>query len=143
MFLGEYRHNLDHKGRVSVPKKFRGELAQGAVLTKGLDGCLFLYSKESWQSLSERIGNLPITARDARAFARYVFAGAVDVKFDRLGRITTPDYLREYAKLGKEVVLIGVLERVEIWYKNSWEKFTKNLHKRGEEIAEKLSDKGI
>jgi MraZ protein len=143
MFLGEYRHNLDYKGRVAVPKKFRSDLAQGAILTKGLDGCLFLYPKKSWEELTARFQELSVTQADTRAFERYLFGGAVEANFDNLGRVKIPEYLILYASLKKELVLVGILERIEIWNKNKWEKVYENLESRGEEIAEKLSEKGV
>jgi MraZ protein len=143
MLLGEYVHNLDSKGRVAVPKKFRGSLGTRAILTKGLDGCLFLYPKGEWERLSKSLKQLPVTLADTRAFERYLFGGAVEVGFDPLGRIKIPDYLLNYAGLVKEAVILGVLERIEIWEKNRWEAFAEKLHQRGEEIAEKLSEKGV
>ena len=144
MFLGEYKHNIDYKGRVSVPKKFREELAKAEpVLTKGLDQCLFLYPKDSWQVLADRVKLLPVTGSSARAFSRYIFGSAVEVEFDRLGRVQIPEYLRDYANLSKEVVLIGVGERVEIWSIKHWDSYEQDLEKRGEEIAERLKESGI
>jgi len=143
MFLGEYSHSIDNKGRLSVPKKFRESLGEKAILTKGLDGCLFLYPASEWDSLSTKLRELSVTQADTRAFARYLFGSAAEVKFDQLGRIQIPEYLRGYAKLTKETVLLGVLERVEIWRKEEWHKLSKVLGERGEEIAEKLSKKGI
>ena len=142
MFLGEYRHNIDYKGRLSVPKKFRVNL-KGAVLTKGLDRCLFLYTRQAWESLSNRIKELPVTAADARAFSRYLFSGATEVEFDQLGRVFVPEYLRTYANLKKEVVIVGVLERVEIWDKTVWSRIRKGIEAKGEEVAEKLSGSGV
>lgn len=143
MFLGEYKHNIDYKGRVSVPKKFREDLGQGSVLTKGLDRCLFLYTKDSWQVLAERVKRLPVTGSNARAFSRYIFGSAVEAEFDNLGRIQIPGYLREYADLSKEAVLVGVGERIEIWSKERWSDYEQDLEKKGEEIAEKLRESGI
>ncbi len=143
MFLGEFRHNIDYKGRLSVPKKFREGLGVGSVLTKGLDRCLFLYTRQAWIALSNRVRELPVTAADARAFSRYLFSGATEIQFDQLGRIFIPDYLRAYANLKKEVVVVGVLERVEIWDKTAWSKVRKSVESRGEEIAEKLTGTGI
>lgn len=143
MLIGEYKHSLDNKGRIAVPKQFRKELGTGAILTKGLDGCLFLYPKNEWETLSERLRELPVTLADTRAIERYFFGGAVEVGFDPLGRIKIPDYLIDYSGLTKEAVMVGVLERVEVWDKSRWEEFAKKLHQRGEEIAEKLSDKGV
>ena len=142
MFLGEYVHNLDYKGRVSVPKKFRDILSSDAVLTKGLDKCLFLYPKISWDKLSYQVSQLPVTGADARGFARYLFGGAVQARFDNLGRIAIPDYLIKYANLKKRVVIIGVFERVEIWGLESWKRESRRLDDKGAEIAEKLSRGG-
>ncbi len=143
MFLGRYFHSLDYKSRTSVPKKFRDQLKSGAILTTGLDGCLFLYSKLDWQELSSRIKELPLTAVDARDFSRYLFSAATEVTFDSLGRITIPDYLVDYAKLEKEIVILGVLNRVEIWSKKKFTLLNKKLNEKGEEIAEKFSEEGI
>lgn len=143
MFLGEFQHNLDYKGRVSVPKKFRRQLTKGSILTKGLDRCLFLYTKDSWEKLANRIKELPVTGKDARAFGRYLFTGATEIDFDQLGRIAIPEYLRTYAGLKKETTIVGVLERIEIWDKKRWERMRKTIEATGEEIAEKLTETGI
>lgn len=143
MFLGEFQHTLDYKGRVSVPKKFRELLGREPILTRGLDGCLFLYPAKAWENLSEKLKSLPVTQSDSRAFSRYLFGGATKVSFDNLGRITVPDYLRSYALLKKEVVVIGVLERIEIWDKQIWTKLEKKLKKTGELVAERLGNSGI
>jgi MraZ protein len=143
MFLGEYKHNLDYKGRLGVPKKFREALRDGAILTKGLDGCLFLYSKGEWERLTTRLRELSVTQADTRAFERYLFGGATQVEFDQLGRIKIPEYLLMYASLKKEAVLVGILERIEIWSPERWNRLAKELEARGEEIAEKLGEKGV
>lgn len=143
MFLGEYKHNLDYKGRTSVPKKFREALRDGAILTKGLDGCLFLYPKVEWERLTARLRELSVTQADTRAFERYLFGGAAEVEFDSLGRIKIPEYLLTYAALKKEVVLVGILERIEIWSPERWSRLARKQETRGEEIAEKLSEKGV
>ncbi len=143
MFLGEYKHNIDYKGRLAVPKQFRRQLATGAIITKGLDGCLFLYSKEAWERLTARLRELSVTQADTRAFERYLFGGATQVGFDKLGRIKIPEYLLSYAGMKKEVILVGILERIEIWNQQRWDRLAKNLEKRGEEIAEHLSEKGV
>lgn len=143
MFLGEYKHNIDYKGRLSVPKKFRTKLSKGSVLTKGLDKCLFLYTSGGWGTLSKQIEKLPVTASDARAFGRYLFSGATEIEFDRLGRIFIPDYLKTYAGLRKEVVVVGVLQRIEIWDKSRWDRMRKEVEAKGESIAEKLTESGI
>ncbi len=143
MFLGQYNHSLDEKSRISVPKKFRNELQNGGILTRGLENCLFLYSLSEWEILSTRIRDLPLTGRDARAFSRYLFSSAIDIKFDRLGRMTIPDYLVKHANLKKELVIIGVLNRIEIWSKGNWEDFSERIDKDASTIAEKLSGSGI
>lgn len=143
MFLGEYKHNLDYKGRLAVPKKFRQQLASGAIITKGLDGCLFLYPTQAWNALTTRLSELSVTQADTRAFERYLFARAAEVEFDSLGRIKIPEYLLEYAQITKEAVLVGLLERIEIWDPNRWNKLAKKLEEKGEEIAQKLSEKGV
>ncbi len=143
MFLGRYTHNLDKKSRTSIPKKFRDQLQTGAILTTGLDGCLFLYSKKDWVELSDKVKELPLTASDARDFSRYLFSSAIEVTFDRLGRMLIPDYLVAHANLKKELVILGVLNRVEIWSKEKFAVLNAKLNKRAEEIAEKLSGSGI
>lgn len=141
--MGQFQHTLDIKNRVSIPKKFREQLISGAVLTTGLDGCLFLYPQNEWEVLSAQMKDLPLTGTDARAFSRYLFSGAVEVSFDQLGRIVIPDYLASHAKLRKKVVIIGVLNRVEIWAENTWKVFSKKVGSRTEEISEKLAGTGI
>jgi MraZ protein len=143
MFLGEYKHNLDYKGRVSVPKKFRQEIGSEGILTRGLDGCLFLYPASSWRELADKMRQMPLTQADARTFARYIFGGAQSIGFDRLGRISIPDYLRTYASLSKKVVLVGLLDRIEIWDEKKWEQLEVKLKKTGEEVAERLRESGI
>lgn len=143
LFLGQYQHTLDNKGRVSIPKNFRKQLKEVAILTRGLDNCLFLYPIEEWKRLSEQIQDLPLTAQDARSFSRYLFSGAIEVSCDNLGRIVIPDYLLTHAYLEKKLVIIGVLNRAEIWSDKMWLRFNKKINRSGEEIAEKLSGSGI
>src|SRR3990167_4082354 len=104
MFIGEYHHAIDEKGRLAIPMKFRKQLKAGAVVTRGLDNCLFVYTMEEWKKLAEKISNLPFSQANSRAFSRLMLAGAMDVELDKQGRVIVPEYLREYAKLGKEVV---------------------------------------
>src|SRR5512134_1371858 len=111
MLIGEYSHNLDPKKRLSVPAKFRKELGDGAVLTRGLDGCLWLFPLSQWTQLADRIAALPIAQTDSRSFARLLLSGATEVQFDSLGRILIPDYLKQYAKLSREVIIAGVQNR--------------------------------
>ena len=121
MFMGEYNHTVDTKGRLIVPSKFREQLGDEFVVTKGLDGCLFVYSKSEWENIEEKFRNVPLTTKDARKFARFFFAGAASCEVDKQGRILLPAHLREFAGLEKDVVLVGVGSRVEIWSKDKWE----------------------
>jgi MraZ protein len=142
MLIGEYSHNLDPKKRLSIPAKLRKELGSGAVLTRGLDGCLWLFPTKRWSELAERIAQLPMTQTDSRAFSRLILSGASEVQFDGLGRILVPDYLKAYAQLDREVIIAGVHTRLEIWDRNAWVKYTKHLEQHGDEIAQKLGDLG-
>lgn len=121
MFMGEYNHTIDTKGRVIVPSKFRETLGDEFVVTKGLDGCLFVYDHQEWTAFEEKLKALPITNKDARAFVRFFLAGAAGVEVDKQGRILLPASLREFAALEKDVVLIGVGSRIEIWSRERWE----------------------
>lgn len=115
MFMGEYNHIIDAKGRLIVPAKFREILGDNFVVTKGLDGCLFVYSDKEWQAFEEKLKTLPLTNKNARQFTRFFLAGAAQVEVDKQGRILLPQVLREFAGLEKEVVLVGVASRIEIW----------------------------
>ena len=117
MFMGEYNHTVDPKGRLIIPAKFREQLGDEFVVTKGLDGCLFVYTKEEWHNIEEKFRGISMTSKDARKFSRFFFAGAAALELDKQGRILLPPVLREYADLQKDVVLVGVLSRVEIWDK--------------------------
>ena len=141
MFMGEYNHTVDEKGRLIIPSKFREELGNEFVVTKGLDGCLFVYGNAEWQTLEEKLRALPLTNKDARAFARFMLAGAAQVELDKQGRILLPQVLRSFAGLEKDVVLIGVASRVEIWNRDKWEAATFDMD--GEELAEKMENLGI
>lgn len=143
MLLGRYPRNLDYKGRIAIPKRFRDELKATCILTRGLDGCLFLYPQSQWQSLGSRLESLPLTASDARSFSRYIFSSAVEVSFDKLGRITVPDHLISFAGLKKEVLVLGVSNRLEIWAEKNWEIYNKKVEAKSEDIAEKLTGSGI
>ena len=143
MFLGEYRHAIDEKGRLSIPAKFRARLEEGAVVTRGLDGCLTLYPIAEWKILAERLANLPISQADARAFSRLLLAGAMEAEIDKAGRIMLPSYLRSYASLKKDVVVAGLYNRVEIWESETWQVYADGTASRGPEIAERLGTIGI
>jgi len=143
MFIGEYRHNLDQKGRIAVPSKFRINLKDGAVVTRGLDECLFLYSKKEWQKLAEKLANLPVGRANSRAFSRLMLGGAMEVNIDKQGRIILPDYLRSYAGIRKKVVVAGLYSRVEIWDEEKWEEFKVEAEKSSSEIAETMGELGV
>lgn len=143
MLMGQYEHTIDAKGRVIIPAKFRGELGDRFVLTKGLDNCLFVYSLEEWKNIEAKLKTLPLTKKDARAFTRFFLAGAVECEIDKQGRILIPANLREHAKIEKDVIFIGVSTRVEIWSKEVWEEYSNNTDVSFEEIAEHLDDLNI
>ena len=142
MFMGEYNHSVDAKGRLIVPSKFREQLGNEFVVTKGLDGCLFVYSQEEWKRIEESLREKPLTSKDARKFMRFFFAGAANCEVDKQGRILLPPVLREYADLQKDVVLVGVLSRVEIWDKDRW---LENTYDEDEmdDIAEHMAELGF
>ena len=143
LFYGEYQHSLDAKGRMIVPSKFREGLGEKFILTKGLDECLFAYSLEEWSNLEQKLKTLPFTDKDVRAFVRFFFAGATECELDKQGRILIPQNLRDYAKLEKELYIIGVSTRVEIWEKNKWEEYCKGDNMSPDKIAEKMAMLGI
>ena len=141
MFMGEYNHSVDAKGRLIVPAKFREQLGDEFVVTKGLDGCLFVYPQEEWKHIEEKFREVPLTTKDARKFSRFFFAGAATCEVDKQGRILIPAVLREFAQLEKDVVLVGVLSRIEIWSKSNWE--ASNTYDDMDEIAEHMADLGL
>lgn len=143
MFIGEYHHNIDDKGRLAVPVKFRSELAKGAVVTRGLDHCLFLYTKDEWEKLAAKLAQLPISQANTRAFARLMLAGAMDVDVDKQGRVILPDYLRKYATIKKKVVVAGLYNRMELWDAQAWEKYKLGTERNSGDIAEALGELGV
>ncbi len=143
MFIGEYNHNLDDKGRIAVPKKFRADLATGAVVTRGLDNCLFLYTRAEWEKLAEKLASLPFAQANTRAFARLMLAGAMDVDLDKQGRIILPEYLRGFAKLQKSVVVAGLYNRLELWDEESWNAYKTKTELESVAIAEQMADLGV
>lgn len=143
MFMGEYQHTLDAKGRLIIPAKFRDELGEGFIVTRGLDNCLFIYPRTEWESLEAKLKTLPLTRGDARRFVRFLFSGATECEVDRQGRITLPANLREYAGLEKEVVIIGVSNRVELWSQARWAAYMEEAEESFEDIAEKIEELGI
>lgn len=140
MFMGEFQHQLDAKGRMIVPAKFREELTEHFVITRGLDKCLFGYTLTEWAAIEEKLKALPLTRRDARKFMRMFFSGAVEVEMDKQGRINIPKHLMEYAGLSKEATVIGVSSRIEIWNRKLWSDFYEETEEEFETIAEELID---
>ena len=140
MLSGEYRHNIDEKGRIIVPSKIRGEMGNTIVITRGLDGCLFGYNEKTWNSILEKLNTLPFTKRDARNFTRFMTSGAITLEFDRQGRVNIPSYLNEYANLSKDVVIVGVINRIEIWSRERWDEFMNNNVESLSDISENLFD---
>ncbi|MDP2812288.1 MAG: division/cell wall cluster transcriptional repressor MraZ [bacterium] len=143
MFIGEYQYNLDNKNRLALPAKFRKLFKEGAVITKGLDNCLFIYTAKEWDKLVEKLANLPISQAKSRAFSRMLLAGAMDVNLDGQGRIILPDYLKQFATLNKKVVIAGLYNRLEVWDDKLWTKYQRTSEKDTNEIAEGLADLGI
>jgi MraZ protein len=143
MFIGEYQHNLDDKGRLAIPAKFRAILKKGAVVTKGLDNCLFLYSQEQFEKIAAKFAALPLSQSKARAFTRHMLAGAMEVEFDNQGRVTLPDYLRKFSGLKKKVIVAGLYNHLEIWEEAAWHKYKAEAEKNSNAIAEELGDLGI
>lgn len=140
MFIGEHEHNLDDKGRLAIPARFREELKGGLVVTHGLDGCLFVYTLETWKELAKKLATMSFTQKDKRSFNRLMFAGAIDFVPDAQGRIVLPTSLRKYAGLEKEAVIIGVYDRLEIWAKDAWKKYSAEMESTGNEVAERLGE---
>lgn len=136
--MGEYQHSIDAKGRLIVPSKFREGLGNTFVITRGLDNCLFGYPMNEWRKLEEKLKELPMTKKDARAFARFFFSGATEVEIDKQGRINIPSTLTSYAKLEKECVVLGVSSKIEIWAKDAWESYFNEAEESFNDIAENL-----
>ena len=143
VFLGEYAHTLDDKGRLIIPARFREELGPRFVGTRGLDRCLFVYASAEWQVFADQLRTLPLTKADSRAFARLLFSGASECELDKQGRILVPPVLRQFAGIERDVVVIGVSNRVEIWAAEEWRKYSDVATESYEAIAEKIVDLGI
>ncbi len=143
MFIGEFQHSIDSKGRIAIPAKFRTKIAGGAIITRGLDQCLFVFTNRDWETLAQKLISLPLAQANSRAFVRLMLSGATDVGLDSQGRILIPDYLRKYAALDKTAKIIGVYNRVEIWDEKTWESYREKTEGSSDEIAEKMADLGI
>ncbi len=142
MLIGQYRHSLDGKNRLFIPARLR-QNARKFIITSGLEGCLFVYTPENWRKITERLKTLPLTKADARKFLRTFLSGANECPVDDQGRILIPKTLCSYANIRKEVIVVGVLDRIEIWSKSNWERYQKEAEKQFVEVAEKLVDLGI
>ncbi|MCL6626101.1 MAG: division/cell wall cluster transcriptional repressor MraZ [Alicyclobacillus shizuokensis] len=140
MFMGEFQHTLDDKGRMIVPVRFREELGSSFVITRGLDKCLFVYPMAEWETLEGKLKALPLTRADARSFVRFFFSGASECSLDKQGRMLIPGSLRDYAGLERDCVVLGVSNRVEIWAQATWQSYSANAAESFAEIAENLVD---
>ena len=143
MLTGEFNHSIDAKGRLIIPSKFRENLGENFVITKGLDGCLFLYPDNEWKTFEEKLRTLPLTNKDARIFTRFFLGSAVDGGLDKQGRVLISSALRNFAHLEKEVVLVGVLDRVEIWDKAKWDENNTEVEENMDDIAAHMEDLGL
>lgn len=143
MFIGEYQHSIDDKGRVAVPAKFRATLGERAIVTRGLDHCLFIFSAAEWEELAKKLIALPLAQANSRAFTRLMLAGAMEVDLDSQGRMLVPDYLRVYAHLKKQIIAAGLYNRIELWDEAAWKKYKTQTESDSDEIAERLSELGI
>jgi len=143
MFTGEYTYSIDDKKRLAVPAKFRQLLGRKAIITRGLDQCLFLYPAKEWLKLAQKISKLPLAQADARSFARLMLGGAMEVSFDNLGRILIPDYLKDYATLKKRVIFVGLFDRIEIWDEKEFQNYKKKTELAAGDIAERIKELGV
>ena len=143
MLIGQYEHTIDAKKRLALPAKFRGELGEKVIITKGVENCLEVYTEKEFLVWSEKLSNLTVTLPEARSFARTKLASAMDVSLDKLGRILVPDYLKKYAGLNKTVVICGLSNRLEIWDLANWNEWTKEAEKGVSDIVSKLGGLGI
>ena len=143
MFIGEYEHSVDSKGRLIMPAKLREEIGDKFVITKGLDGCLFAYSQTEWAAFEEKLKTLPLSSRNARDFTRFFLSGAIECEIDKQGRFLITSNLRDFANIVKDVIIIGVNTRIEIWSKDKWKEYSKNESINVDEIAENMTMLGI
>ena len=143
MLIGQYKHTIDNKKRLALPAKFRGELGDKVIITKGIEKCLVIYTQKEWEVFSGKLGNLSLAQPEARSFTRSILASAMEVVLDKLGRILVPDYLKNYGGLKKDVVICGLSNRLEIWDSEKWDVYNKEAEKGIEEIVSKLGSLGI
>ncbi len=143
MLIGEYLHTLDPKKRLSLPAKFRKELGDKVVITRGLDSCLFMFAPSAWQKIADRLAELPFGQADTRGMSRFLLSGAVETEVDSAGRVLVPDFLKEFATLETRVVLAGVSDRVEIWNEKLWGEYKHRIEKDAEQMAQKLGELNV
>ncbi len=143
MFIGEYNHTIDPKKRLSIPARLRKELGDKAILTRGLDKCLFLYPQHTWQTVAEKLSKLSVGQADTRNFVRFMLAQAFEVEFDSLGRILVPDYLKQHANLSGRAIIVGVYDRIEIWSPERWTDVRTHAEENANQLAERLGDLGV
>jgi len=143
MFMGEFEHSIDTKGRLIIPAKFREQLGEQFVVTRGMDGCLFGYPMSEWAALQEKLKALPVNRKDARAFVRFFYSAATEYELDKQGRIILPKSLQDHAALSKQCVIVGVANRFEIWSQERWDKFSTAAEEDFDDIAENLIDFGM
>ena len=143
MFIGEYTHSIDEKGRIAVPARFRTSFSGGIIVTRGLDSCLFAFTEKEWARLATKLAELPLSHANSRAFSRLMLAGAVDLELDSQGRIVLPEYLRLYASLQKKIVIVGIYNRLELWSESTWSQYKERTEKESDTISEQLSQLGI
>ena len=143
MLIGEYKHKLDPKKRLSLTSRWRKELGKQLEITRGLDNCLFVYPLKEWRSITEKVGRLPLGQADTRSFNRFFLSGAVEVEVDKIGRILVPDFLKDFAKLDVKVVLAGIHDRVEIWDEKKWNEYKERIEGQADALAEKLGEIGV
>ncbi|KAF3300879.1 division/cell wall cluster transcriptional repressor MraZ [Carnobacterium sp. PL12RED10] len=143
MLMGEFQHNIDAKGRIIIPAKLREDLGAKFVITRGLEGCVFGYPLENWEKIQEKLKQLPLAKKEARAFTRFFYSAAAEAEIDKQGRINIPSTLVDYASLEKECLVLGVSDRIEIWSKTKWESVSSEIEESFEEIAEDMLDFGL
>ncbi len=143
MLIGEYRHTVDAKKRLSLPAKFRKEMGESMVMTRGFDNCVYIYPLAEWEKVTEKLRGLSMGQADTRGFARFMLSGASDVSLDALGRILIPDFLKEFAKLATKVVVVGINDHVEIWDEAMWDTYKKRIESQADAMAEKLGEVGV
>ena len=143
MLIGEYKHTLDPKRRLSLPSKWRRELGKKLVITRGLDNCLFVYPNAEWKKITDKVSELPLGQADTRGFNRFFVSGAVEAEVDSVGRILVPDFLHDFAGLKSKVVLAGIHSRVEIWDEGLWTEYKRRIEKQADALAEKLGEIGV